>query len=149
MSRPKTKRKMLAPPDFRGYRPFGCHIREQEPVKMLYDEYEAFYLCDYYLLKQAEVAEIMGISRPTVTRIYKSARRKLAKAFAESRVIVIEGGKVYFDSDWYECKQCLSHFTCPGKSAVPIICPLCNSTEIIIYQISRDKKQGLVEKGKK
>ncbi|HPS26731.1 MAG TPA: DUF134 domain-containing protein, partial [Bacteroidales bacterium] len=93
--------------------------------------------------------EIMGISRPTVTRIYKSARRKLAKAFAESRVIVIEGGKVYFDSDWYECKQCLSHFTCPGKSAVPIICPLCNSTEIIIYQISRDKKQGLVEKGKK
>ncbi|HNX08116.1 MAG TPA: DUF134 domain-containing protein, partial [Bacteroidales bacterium] len=74
MSRPITKRKMLAPPDFKGYKPYGCHIRVQVPIKLLYDEYEAFYLCDYELLKQTEVAEIMGISRPTVTRIYKSAR---------------------------------------------------------------------------
>ncbi|MBP8041356.1 MAG: DUF134 domain-containing protein [Bacteroidales bacterium] len=137
---------MLAPPDFIGYKPYGCQIRKSDPVKLQYDEYEAFYLCDFKLLKQTEVAEIMGVSRSTVTRIYESARRKLAKALAEARSIIIEGGKVYFDSDWYECKQCLSHFTCPGKSTSAVTCPLCNSTEINNFKINREESPGLVEK---
>jgi len=140
---------MLASRDFRGYRPCGCYNSEQESVKLLYDEYKAFYLCDYELLKQTEVAEIMSISRTIVTRIYKSTRRKLATAFAESRAIVIEGCKVFFDSDWFECKRCLSHFTCPENSTSPVTCHLCNSTEIVYYQINMGEKQGLVKKKKK
>jgi hypothetical protein len=48
----------------------------------------------------------MGVSRPTYIRIYASALQKIAKAFVEGRLIFIEGGKVYFDSDWYRCNTC-------------------------------------------
>lgn len=39
-------------------------------------------------------AQQMGISRPTVTGIYESARRKLAAFLVEGRRLVIEGGPV-------------------------------------------------------
>jgi hypothetical protein len=30
-------------------------------------------------------------------------QEKISKAFVEGRQIEIEGGKVYVDSDWYQC----------------------------------------------
>ena len=37
----------------------------------------------------------MGISRPTVTRIYDEARRKVADMLVNSRSLTISGGDVY------------------------------------------------------
>jgi rubrerythrin len=97
---------------------------------MLFEEYEAIRLCDYKLLNQQEAAEIMGVSRPTITRIYESARRKVATAFSEARAIVIEGGKVYFDKEWFHCKKCGSYFNNPAKKEEMKNCPVCNSKQI-------------------
>lgn len=127
MARPKTIRKMVSPPKFKGYKPYGYYAKEEAPVTMLFEEYEAIRLCDYELLHQSEAAEIMGISRPTLTRIYESARRKVAKAFAEARAIVIEGGKVYFDHEWFQCNKCGAHFNNPEIKKKLKNCPVCNS----------------------
>jgi hypothetical protein len=41
-----------------------------------------------------------------LTRIYEKARRTIAQAFVEGKMIMIEGGQVEFDGEWYRCKRC-------------------------------------------
>lgn len=130
MARPKNKRKMVAPPKFKGFKPYGYYAKEQKNIILLFEEYETVRLCDYELLTQLEAAKFMGISRPTLTRIYESARRKISKAFVEARAIVIEGGRVYFDDEWYNCKKCGSYFNNPKKEKEIKKCLLCNSIQI-------------------
>lgn len=140
MARPKTIRKMVSPPKFKGFKPYGYYAKEEEPITMLFEEYEAIRLCDYELLNQLEAAEFMGISRPTLTRIYESARRKVAKAFAEARAIAIEGGKVFFDNEWFRCKNCGAHFNNPEIKKKLMNCPVCNSISILeIDESSKNK----------
>jgi uncharacterized protein len=142
MARPKTARKMVSPPKFKGFKPYGYYAKEEEPLTMLFEEYEAIRLCDYELLHQAEAAEFMGISRPTLTRIYESARRKVAKAFAEARAIAIEGGKVFFDNEWFRCKNCGAHFNNPGSKKKLKNCPVCSSGSILKIDESTRKTKN-------
>jgi uncharacterized protein len=132
----KKLRKVLNPPPINGFKPFGSRISSNstEPVMFLYEEYEALRLCDYDMLNHNEASETMAVSRPTFTRIYSSARRKLATAFVEGRKILIEGGKVYFDSDWYECKKCSCYFNNPEKEKSPEKCPLCGSDNVAGFE---------------
>ncbi|MBN1788844.1 MAG: DUF134 domain-containing protein [Bacteroidales bacterium] len=129
MARPKRIRRMTNPPHFKGYRPIGL-TEENNPVVLNYEEYEAIRLSDYELHGQVEAALEMGISRPTFGRIYESARRKVARAFVLGRPIVFEGGKVYFDSDWYSCNTCDCLFNHPAKEEDVTCCALCNSSDI-------------------
>jgi uncharacterized protein len=130
MSRPKQKRKILAPPKFMGYKPFGFYGEEREPVILVLEELESIRLMDYENLTQAEAAGIMEVSRPTLTRIYDSARQKLATAFTEARTIRIEGGSVFFDKDWYHCLYCNSTFSNPEKKNQPDLCPVCGGNKM-------------------
>jgi len=134
MARPKRLRKIGNPPHFKGFNPIG--LAEDHPVVMNYEEYESIRLSDYLLLGQVEAAQAMGISRPTFTRIYESARRKVALAFEKGRPIVFEGGKVYFDSEWYTCNACSCWFNHPEKYETVAQCALCGSTDIISVQDS-------------
>ena len=113
----KRPRKILNPPVIKGFKPYGSDSANQntEPVFLLFEEYEALRLCDYDMINHLPASEIMGISRPTFTRIYSAARQKIAKAFVEGRQISIEGGKVYYDSDWYNCNKCGCDFNNPEK----------------------------------
>lgn len=106
MSRPKQQRKMSSPPLMMGYKPFGIPRHELETVILNFDEFESIRLLDYEGLMQEQAAERMNVSRSTLTRIYENARRTIAKAFIEGKMIVIEGGQVEFDRDWYRCAQC-------------------------------------------
>lgn len=126
---------MNNPPHFKGFRPIGLP-EENNPVVINYEEYEAIRLSDYELDGHVEAAHKMGISRPTYTRIYESARRKVARAFAEGKAIVFEGGKVYFDSDWYACNHCGCWFNHPEKEQEIRNCTLCGSTNIEPYSES-------------
>ncbi len=127
--RVKLIRKVLNPPVITGFKPYGPESanNNQETVFLLYEEYEALRLCDYDNYNHHNASVIMGISRPTFTRIYSSTRRKIAKAFVEGRQISIEGGKVYFDSDWYHCQNCNCYFNNPEREKELENCPLCNS----------------------
>ena len=112
MSRPKRQRTVQNPPIMEGFRPFGIPIKDLEPVILLFEEYEAFRLCDYEGLKQEEAARSMGVSRPTLTRIYEQARTSIAKAFVEGKALFIDGGNFHTDDFWYRCNACLKLNIC-------------------------------------
>lgn len=136
----KTMRKVLNPPIIKGFKPYG-NIAEDavtEPVNLLFEEYEALRLCDYDGCNHHQSSVIMGVSRPTFTRIYASALYKISKAFVEGRPISIDGGKVYFDSDWYRCSSCGCYFNNPDKQNVVEMCPLCGNKRIYSYDITID-----------
>jgi predicted DNA-binding protein (UPF0251 family) len=123
---------MNNPPHFKGFRPIGLP-EENNPVVINFEEYEAIRLSDYELNGHFEASQIMGVSRPTYTRIYESARRKVARAFVHGKTIVFEGGKVYFDSEWHSCNNCGCWFNHPAKEEEIQNCSLCGSLEIEQY----------------
>jgi len=129
----KTIRKVLNPPKIKGFKPYGPETGDEkmEPINLLFEEYEALRLCDYDFCNHHQASVMMGVSRPTFTRIYASALQKIAKAFVEGRQIAIEGGKVYFDSDWYQCLKCSCYFNNPEKDKKIECCPLCGNQEVI------------------
>jgi uncharacterized protein len=106
MSRPVRSRRLDCPPKMAGFKPFGMPLSELNSVKLQYDEYESIKLVNYANLSQEVAAEQMGISRPTFTRIYNCALKKIAIAFVECSSIEIEGGHVEFEKQWYKCKKC-------------------------------------------
>jgi len=106
MPRPFRNRKIFNPPQMNGFKPFGMPFCESKSVKLHYDEYESLKMINYQGFSQDEAAGQMCISRPTFTRIYNAALKKIAKAFVECLSIEIEGGNVEFEKDWYKCKKC-------------------------------------------
>lgn len=132
MARPKRIRKMTNPPHFKGFRPIGLP-EEDNPIVMNFEEYESIRLSDFEFYGQVEAAQIMDISRPTYARIYESARRKVAQAFMQGKTIVFEGGKVYFDSEWYACNTCGCWFNQPEKELPVKNCALCGSKKVEQY----------------
>lgn len=132
---PRTKRirKVVNPPPVKGFKPYGPDVNADnaEIVRMLTEEYESMRLCDYDKMNHEAAALAMGVSRPTFTRIYASARQKLAKALAEGLQISIEGGKVYFDSDWFSCSGCGCYFNHPEKDLAVGSCPLCHHEKVV------------------
>lgn len=133
--RAKRLRRVVNPPEIKGFRPYGPDIKKtnQDPVVLLFEEYEALRLCDYDMYNHHKASDLMGVSRPTFTRIYAQARQKIASAFVEGRTMTIEGGKVYFDSDWYHCLSCGCYFNNPEKEKKIHVCPLCRKSEIVNY----------------
>lgn len=132
--RNKSFRKILSKPLIKGFKPFGLKAgkNNKELVSMLYEEYEAIRLCDYEKYDQLKASEIMGISRPTFTRIYAAARKKLASSIVEGKPFIIEGGKVWFDSSWLICELCNCKFTSFARESA-IACPLCGNTKLGHY----------------
>ncbi len=98
MGRSKQSRQVFATPSVAGFRPYGRCDRRGECIPLLFDEYEAVRLLDYEGRQQAEAAELMKVSRPTLTRIYMEARKKIAQALVEGRHVIITGGNPDFSS---------------------------------------------------
>jgi len=131
MARPIKNRKVFDPPKMYGFKPFGMAFCEAENVIIQFDEYESLKLLNYDNLSQEEAAELMNVSRPTMTRIYNSALKKLSQAFVEGKTILIKGGNIEYDKDWYKCKKCFklidgleNHIPCSG-------CTRFNNEELI------------------
>jgi uncharacterized protein len=129
MPRQRRLRKVVAPPNFKGYKPYGVNNNTEEFIELLYEEYEAIKLADYDIMNHKEAAELMGVSRPTFARIYESARRKIADAFVGTKEIRAVYGNALLDKNWYICNDCHSRFTIP-KIIMKNKCPLCSSQEI-------------------
>ncbi len=119
----------MAPPGFKGYRPYGNVGNIAEHVDLLYEEYEAIKLADYDIMNHDEAAVIMGISRPTFARVYESARRKIARALVETREIKTVFGNALLDKDWYHCISCYARFTIPDPPKGSN-CPICKSNAV-------------------
>lgn len=96
MPRRKRPRWVRGRPPASLFKPAGVPAGELERSVLALDEYEALRLADYEGLKQEEVAERLGVSRPTVSRILESARRTVSEALVRGNALVIEGGAVEF-----------------------------------------------------
>ncbi len=129
MSRRRRLRKVVAPPGFKGYKPYGVTKGSKECVDLLYEEYEAIKLADYDLMNHQQASELMGISRPTFARIYESARRKIAKALVEIKEIKTVYGNAWMDKNWFVCNKCNARFTIP-KTINKVDCAMCTSDNI-------------------
>ena len=128
--RPRNIRAVFDPPKFKGYKPVGYCSGNNEPVILLFEEYTAIRLCDYELMTQAEAGEVMQISRPTFTRLYESARRKIAAAFVEARPVEVEQGMAGSNSEWLHCDECHAFFNRPAPEFFTDHCPVCQSPRI-------------------
>ena len=93
MARPQKQRCICSIPRVTGFSPQGCEASGS--INLTYDEYEVIRLLDYMQMTQEQCAYRMGISRPTVTRIYEEARRKIADMLVNGRALSIGGGDVY------------------------------------------------------
>ena len=129
MPRRKRLRRVVSPPAFKGYKPYGCQNISTGEVELLYEEYEAIKLADYDFMNHLDACKIMGVSRPTFARIYESARRKIAQALVETKSIKSVYGNAHFDKSWYSCKHCHAGFTIPEPD-INSNCPICKSKVI-------------------
>lgn len=129
MARPRQHSKVQIPPRVKGFMPIGYYADEAEPIQLNLEEFEAIRLLDYENLSQVEAAKFMGISRPTLTRIYDRARKKVAMALTEAHQILVEGGKAIFEGEWYECTLCNSKFNNPLHQVIKG-CILCGQNHI-------------------
>ncbi|MFW5944869.1 MAG: DUF134 domain-containing protein [Bacteroidota bacterium] len=129
MSRRKARKKIIEPPKFSGYKPYGTHEQESGYVELLYEEYEAIKLTDYYLENHDEACQLMGVSRATFARIYESARRKIAQALVETKEIKSLTGNAYLDTDWFLCHDCYARFPIIKKRNRQY-CPECESGDL-------------------
>lgn len=98
----------------------------QGAVTLYLEEYESVCLCDYEGMTQAQAALQMQVSRPTLTRIYAAARKKIARALIEHMELIVDGGRVYTESQWFVCGNCHLIFNNiePYINA-ELICPCC------------------------
>ena len=129
MPRPRQVSKVQMPPRVKGFIPLGYYKNQSEPVQLNIEEYEVIRLLDYEGLSQVEAAKLMQISRPTLTRIYERARKKVATALTEAHQLLIEGGNAIFNGQWFMCEKCDCRFNNPNQVEVTA-CPLCASSNI-------------------
>ncbi len=92
MARPRKWRKVCCLPDSSRFGPLDNPAEESQSIAMTVDEYEAVRLIDLEGFTQEECASQMNIARTTVQGIYNEARRKLAEALVNGKVLVIGGG---------------------------------------------------------
>lgn len=128
MPRKKRDRRLLAPPAIKGLTVYGPKNRSEQVI-LYFEEYEAIKLLDYENMTQEEAAVCMDVSRPTLTRIYESARNKVARSMVEGKDLIIRGGKFLFDENWFFCNNCQAKFNRFVEKEKT--CPVCNSLEII------------------
>lgn len=125
MARDKKDRLIKKSPAFSGFKPFGLQTGHRLEIALLLEEYESIRLCDYELLNHEKAAQLMNISRSTFSRVYESARRKVAQAMVEGAVIRFKGAAEIIEAEWFKCGYCKITFSLtPGT---PHQCPICRS----------------------
>ncbi|MFC2106749.1 DUF134 domain-containing protein [Bacteroidota bacterium] len=127
MPRKKKNRLIQRPPFVDGFIPEGMNIENIDPVIINFEEYEAVKLADYTGLIQVEAAKLMGVSRPTFTRIYLQARQKIATAFSELRPIKFEMGQSKTLESWVHCNSCEIYYK--NEDDINESCPVCDTDE--------------------
>jgi len=90
--RPRKCRLVRSNPRARFFKPRGVPLCELAVVKLKDEEWEAILSVDYRGMEQEEASRLMGISRPTFSRVLSSARKAVAKALAEGAALEIDGG---------------------------------------------------------
>ncbi|MCX6809147.1 MAG: DUF134 domain-containing protein [Candidatus Berkelbacteria bacterium] len=90
MVRPRKCRKFCKCSLPSAFKPRGCACGSSDVIVLGRDEIEAIRLVDFIGNEQQRAADEMEISRATLQRTYKSARRKIANAIINGKEIILE-----------------------------------------------------------
>lgn len=131
MPRPQKERRVQEPPKIQGMKPVGVPAMLLERVLLTLDEYEAVRLADYEGRDHLEAAGIMGISRPTFTRLIEKARRKMAESIVDVKELVIEGGNYSFATQLLRCIDCNELTRYDRPQSMTDSCSACGSKNVI------------------
>lgn len=93
MPRPMKWRNVCSLPKISTFGPIDLKIGDNNTVNMTIDEYEAIRLIDLEGFNQEKCAQHMKVARTTVQGIYNSARKKIAEAIIEGKLLFIDGGE--------------------------------------------------------
>ena len=93
MSRPRIRRRISSMPEVTYFKPAGVRMADLDEVVLTIDEYEAVKLIDLEGIEQGKAGKQMKISQPTLSRLLKSARKKLSEAIIKGKAIKIQGEK--------------------------------------------------------
>ena len=96
MPRPRICRRVRFRPGVTYFKPAGVRMTELDETILSVDEYEAVRLVDLEGIEQSKAGEQMKISQPTLSRLLKSGRKKLAEAIVKGKAIRIQGGSFKF-----------------------------------------------------
>lgn len=135
--RPKKIRNVLQPPLFNRFKPMGMAASKLDEALLSIDEYEAIRLADLEDLDHQAASELMGISRPTFTRLIESARRKVATFLVKGRKLVIDGGAYEFEKILLKCESCHEITEMVEEK---MICGACSGTDVV--ELNCQYRQG-------
>ena len=91
VGRPKKVRFVQKMPKIAQFSPRGKPGRPEE-IELAIDEFEALKLADFQGFNQSQGASAMRLSRPSFGRILRQARKKIADALVNGKVIKIRMG---------------------------------------------------------
>ncbi|WP_208985509.1 DUF134 domain-containing protein [Pseudovibrio sp. Ad26] len=97
MPRPRKPRRIHGTAGVRFFKPQGVPLRTLQAAVLSQDGMEALRLADAEGLEHTAAADLMGISRPTFSRLVSHARTVVATALTEGLALKIEGGAVTAD----------------------------------------------------
>ncbi|MFC1710626.1 DUF134 domain-containing protein [Nanoarchaeota archaeon] len=89
MPRPFKRRRIRGRPNSSYFKPAGIRKIDLEQTSLSLDEFEAIRLIDLEEIPQEQAANKMQVSQPTLSRILKSARKKIADAIVNGKAIKI------------------------------------------------------------
>ncbi len=96
---------------------FTSNTKNTQVTVLSVEEYETIRWIDGYDLSQAECAERMNAARTTITRLYDSARKKMALYLMSGGILKIEGGSYDICQRRENCEGCCGrkHQGCKGE----------------------------------
>ncbi|MCA9729717.1 MAG: DUF134 domain-containing protein [Candidatus Eisenbacteria bacterium] len=139
MARPHKCRRVALSPAATAFKPAGVPIRNLEVTRLRLDELEALRLADLEGCYHEEGARRMKISRATFGRLVENARRKVAHALFEPRMLIFEGGTIEMaPKRTFLCDDCSKEFALPFGTGRPTGCPHCQGRRF--HRTSRDAR---------
>ena len=93
MPRPRKTRMIQKKPVAGFFKPQGIPMNELKGVNLPVEGLEALRLADVEGLDQETAAEMMGVSRPTFSRVLTEAHKLVGRALVNGWAIRIEGGE--------------------------------------------------------
>ncbi len=95
MPRPRKCRRVGCEPEVTYFKPAGIPLRQLTESEITVDELEAIKLVDCEEMEQINASKKMEISQPTLHRLLRSGRKKVAQALTKGQAIKIRGGDYY------------------------------------------------------
>ncbi|MEA3255242.1 MAG: DUF134 domain-containing protein [Candidatus Altiarchaeota archaeon] len=98
ISNKRRKRKISRLPQSISFSPSGIPLTRSDNINLMLEELETMHLVDLIGLKQEDAAKEMGISRKTLWKDLKSARKKVTDALINGKKITIDMGNYELQS---------------------------------------------------